>query len=302
MIFNVMYDFLKDVAEFLDDGDCLDVTLAMDSTDGYWRRELYAPYKADRAQKRRDDGVDWDRAYLEFARLSESIARFTPWKVLRVRNCEADDIIYALSKSHDGPVIIHSGDSDYLQLVSENVSLYLPHVAEYAEFPRMCKIAGGEAYCRTPEEYLQYAILTGQGGKDNVYNVKTPTDWDASVGKRKPGFGVAAAGKVLSSGNVEATLDALGLLENYRRNKVLIDMRELPKCYFDAIIDAYEKWPRTGADIAGLLSVYDWPSMVADADKISAELTMFAHGIHQQPSDGDDSGDTQCDDALDFSL
>ena len=283
MIFNTMYEFLQDVAEFLDEGDKLDVILALDSKDGYWRKDLYPPYKADRAKKRREDGVDWERAYAEFDKLIDVIGKYTPWKPIRVSKCEADDVIYALSRNTTA--IIHSGDSDYLQLVSDSISLFQPHTGEYAEFPRVCKISGGEAVCRTPEDYLNYAILTGQGGKDNVYNVKTPTDWDVS--KRKPGFGVKAADKILRKPLWQGELHRLGLWDNYMRNLQLISLSCLPLEYLESIEESYKNAPATSANLSGLLTVYDWPSLAARSDSMNAELLLWAEGIERQVMDID---------------
>jgi len=274
MVFENILNFSKSVFECLDAGDKIEVVLALDSVNGYWRRNLYQPYKADRARKREDDGVDWSRAYVEFEKLSSAIARYTPWKVLRVPDCEADDIIYALSENANGGVVIHSGDSDYLQLVSDSVALFSPTYNDYVDFPRECRVSGAKVYCETPGEYLRYAILTGQGGKDNVYNVKTPTDWDC--GKRKPGFGAAAATKLLAKGDLDKELEKLGLLENYLRNKRLIDMRELPDSYKNEILACYKKLPSQRSDMEGLLSEYDWPSL--SPGPINAQLDMFANG------------------------
>ena len=52
MIFTIMYDFVIQCTEHFEPGDTVDVVLALDSKDGYWRRDLYPPYKADRAEKR----------------------------------------------------------------------------------------------------------------------------------------------------------------------------------------------------------------------------------------------------------
>ena len=287
MIFNVMYDFLNSISEFLEPNDSVETILAIDSHDGYWRRELYPPYKIDRAKKRRDDGVDWERAFQEFEKLSNAIKDFTPWKVIKASKCEADDVIYVLSTNTENSVIIHSADSDYLQLVSDWVSLYMPHLGEYAEFPRVCKISGQEVYCETPEMYLQYAILTGQGGKDNVYNVKTPTDFD---GARKPGFGVKAAEKVIKScAGIEEELQMLGLFENYTRNRQLIDMRKLPERYYSLINSIYNDYESKPVDIDGLLSVYDWPSLVANKDNISDKIMLLSTGIPDRNTDDDDA-------------
>lgn len=276
MIFNVMREFVEGVSDILDAGDTIDVVLALDSHDGYWRREIYPPYKADRQEKRRDDGFDWEAAFAEFDTLADAVGRFTPWRIVRASKCEADDVIYTLSAEHRGPVVIHSGDSDYLQLVNDHVSLYLPHLQEYVEFPRYCKVSGTDVYCETPEDYLRYAILTGQGGKDNVFNVKTPTDFS---GTRKPGLGAVAAKKILETGDFEAELLRLGLHDNYMRNRKLIDMRELPDEYRQMIIAANAAAGSNDPDLAGLLAIYDWPSVARDALTLEAWFCSLRDGI-----------------------
>ena len=282
MVFNTMYNFLSDVAESLDvanTGEKLDVILALDSKDGYWRREFYPPYKADRSAKRSNDGLDWERAYTEFDRLSSTIQRCIPWKVLCVDKCEADDIIYTLAVTSSEPVIIHSSDSDYLQLVSDNVSLFRPNIADYVEFPCVCKISNSDVFCKTSEEYLQYAILTGQGGKDNVYNVKTDTNWCVTQAKRKPGFGVKAASKVLATADYIQELQRIGLWENYLRNKRLIDMSELPEEYRCSILHSYETTVLPTPSITTLLDVYPWASLAAQVSELEATLQMWSEGI-----------------------
>lgn len=234
MIFTIMYDFVVQCTEQFEPGDTVDVVLALDSRGGYWRRDLYPPYKADRAEKRAVGGIDWPCAYAEFDKLTSTIDAFTPWKAVRATKCEADDVIYALSQLHqaenpDSIVIIHSGDSDYLQLVSDKVLLYSPIQKEFVDFPHVYSLSGGKVLCESPAEYLDYAIITGQGGKDNVYNIKTPTDWDATAGKRKPGCGIAAARKMMASmEGLETCLRNNGLWENYERTRQLIDMCALP--------------------------------------------------------------------------
>ncbi len=274
-IFNIIQEFLGDLSEAVGPEEKIETVLALDSHSGYWRSQLYPPYKANRRDKRREDDIDWERAFQEFARLAQALARYTPWKVLEVPGCEADDIIYALAVTHDTPVVIHSGDSDYLQLVGENVSLYQPQRRDYVEFPMVCKIAGGEAICRSPQEYLSYAILTGQGGKDNVYNIKTPTDWDNSSGKRKPGFGVAAAKKLLEKADWQEELRKLGLWENYLRNQTLIDMSKLPEAQRAQIIQAYQALPPGETKIEALADEFDWPSVRGDAHNLNAELAGY---------------------------
>lgn len=291
MIFTIMYDFVVQCTEQFEPGDTVDVVLALDSRDGYWRRDLYQPYKADRAEKRAADGIDWPRAYAEFDKLTSTIDAFTPWKAVRASKCEADDVIYALSQLHqaenpDSIVIIHSGDSDYLQLVSDKVLLYSPIQKEFVDFPHVCSLSGGKVLCESPAEYLDYAIITGQGGKDNVYNIKTPTDWDATAGKRKPGCGIAAARKMMASmEGLETCLRNNGLWENYERNRQLIDMCALPNQYVEAIKAVYSAMDTRRTDMESLLSVYVWPSVISEKDAYAATLDFLASGVDEATGD-----------------
>lgn len=298
-MFGEVLGFIKGVREFLDAGEELETVLAYDSVHGYWRGDLYPLYKADRDDARDKSDLDWDAARREFSVIASLLGRATPWKVLQVDKCEADDVIFTLATDSNDPVIIYSGDSDYLQLVSDNVSLWMPHHDCFAEFPRICRIGGGEAYCETPEVYLNYAILTGQGGKDNVYNVKTPSDWDCACGKRKPGFGVVAAKKVLDKPDFMAELSRLGFLENYKRNRALIDMQCLPVSWRDKIRESYKSAMPAKPDIGIIASYYGWQPPGFDAERTDCELAFAADGGNfETPADIPASQE----EALEFSL
>ncbi len=253
--FEEMYDFVLDVAAS-NAADCTQVVVALDSKAGYWRRDIFQPYKADR-KRRRDDSVDWDEVFRQFDEFAERIARHLPWAVLRVDKCEADDIIYALVNKHAGSstsCYIYSSDADYLMLCGEHARLYNPMRGAWASFPYDCKVNGKDFRYETPAEYKMYAILTGQAGKDNVYNIRTPTDFS---GPRKPGFGVAAAAKLIADATDCGLYEALqqaGLYDNYMRNRTLIDPQQLPKGYGDAIIGAYDRALPHMDDIPGFLS------------------------------------------------
>lgn len=304
-MFDEVYSFLKGVREFLDVGEILETVLAYDSVHGYWRGDIYQPYKADRDITRERSDLDWDAARREFSVIAYVFSQATPWKVLQVDKCEADDIIFTLATDSAEPVIIYSGDSDYLQLVSDNVSLWMPHHDCFAEFPRICRIGGGEAWCESAEQYLQYAILTGQGGKDNVYNVKTPSNWDSSMGKRKPGFGVVAAKKILDKPDFMSELERLGLRANYERNRELIDMRYLPEIWRGRIREAYRRdTPIYNRTIGLLGQTYHWIPAGFDEDRVNAELEMVASGVDcfHCKSAVVSHFDVSPDEALEFSL
>ena len=138
MVFQAMYDYvIQTVADF---GGTFDVVLALDSHSGYWRKNIYHPYKGDRLVKKAIDGLDWARIYEEFDVLTRNIRECLPWKVISAPKCEADDVIYTLTQQHllehpEGKVFVHSGDSDYLQLVQARVFSTIRQSRNTPRFP-----------------------------------------------------------------------------------------------------------------------------------------------------------------------
>jgi hypothetical protein len=94
-----------------------------------WRKVVLEGYKASRATDRGEYDEEQQRAYeLTMAgvdRLRKFLEERTNVTVLHSHLCEADDFIGRWIQTHpnDSHVIV-SGDSDYKQLVSENVQLY----------------------------------------------------------------------------------------------------------------------------------------------------------------------------------
>jgi 5'-3' exonuclease len=94
-----------------------------------WRKDVYKPYKANRAETRaamtvkeqEEDKLFWET----FDAFKEFIETKTNCTVLRHPNLEADDLIAGFIQSHpnDDHVII-STDSDFHQLIAPNVKQY----------------------------------------------------------------------------------------------------------------------------------------------------------------------------------
>lgn len=94
-----------------------------------WRKDIYPPYKANRAlarsllteEEREEDQLFW-QSYDEF---TEFLKTKTNCSVLRHECAEADDMIarFIALHPHDKHYII-SSDTDYYQLISENVFQY----------------------------------------------------------------------------------------------------------------------------------------------------------------------------------
>ena len=102
--------------------------------------KIFTIHKGDRLVKKAIDGLDWARIYEEFDVLTRNIRECLPWKVISAPKCEADDVIYTLTQQHllehpEGKVFVHSGDSDYLQLVQARVFSTIRQSRNTPRFP-----------------------------------------------------------------------------------------------------------------------------------------------------------------------
>lgn len=94
-----------------------------------WRKDVYAPYKAQRKEKRdamSPREVDEDKQFFEaFDNFREFLHEKTNVTVLQCQGCEADDFIARWIQAHpDDNHVIISSDSDFYQLLASNVTQY----------------------------------------------------------------------------------------------------------------------------------------------------------------------------------
>lgn len=94
-----------------------------------WRKDFYAPYKANRAETRaamtvkeqEEDQLFWET----FDKFKEFVTEKTNCTVLHHPQLEADDLIAGFIRMHpDNNHVIISTDSDFHQLIASNVSQY----------------------------------------------------------------------------------------------------------------------------------------------------------------------------------
>jgi 5'-3' exonuclease len=94
-----------------------------------WRKDFYAPYKANRAETRaamtvkeqEEDKLFWET----FDQFKNFVSEKTNCTVLHNQQLEADDLIAGFIQAHpDDNHIIISTDSDFHQLIAKNVSQY----------------------------------------------------------------------------------------------------------------------------------------------------------------------------------
>ena len=94
-----------------------------------WRKDYYKPYKANRAEARaamsekeqEEDKLFWET----YENLTKYLSEQTNCSVIRQPNAEADDVVARWIALHpqDNHIIV-SSDTDFVQLLSENVQQY----------------------------------------------------------------------------------------------------------------------------------------------------------------------------------
>ena len=168
---------------------CIDKSTA----EGYWRKDVYAGYKASRKSGRDESNLDYNEIFQNINELIEQIKNNLPWRVLEVPRAEADDIMLVLAQefSPTEKILIHSPDKDMIQAQrSDNVFQYSAltkkwltadtksdHMEAWVQEHCILGDAGDEVpkvidHTEFTEEFIQYL-------KDNGLEAETPMDFRA---------------------------------------------------------------------------------------------------------------------------
>jgi len=231
-----------------------EIVLAVDGKD-CWRKRIYKSYKSNRKKPREKSPIDWDRFFIEYEAWLQELKTHLPWKVLKLTYCEADDIIGVLCR-RDKEWIIISTDSDYSQILAENVKIYNP-----LKQSKNSKDSN-PIFTEKDPNFVDLYALDGLK-KDNIQNILTPIDWD---GVTKPlQFGKKKAEKILASG-VDIWLEQNSTSENdlirrYKILKMLIDFDQIPEYLVKTINAKYDDYQMPDTEmIAKFLVKHDWKS------------------------------------------
>jgi 5'-3' exonuclease len=194
---------------------------------GYWRKDVFPLYKANRKESRDKDELDWPTIMRALHNIRDEIGQNLPYKTLLVDKAEADDIIGTLCHTYGNvmntgePILILSGDKDYIQLHTYgNVRQYNPRTDEYVTH-------------NDPETYLYEHIMKGDSG-DGVPNVLSADDALVMKIRQKP-----ITQKRLAAWQDPANVDE-ATAKRIERNRQLIDLREVPEELQSKILDQYD--------------------------------------------------------------
>jgi hypothetical protein len=213
-----------------------------------WRKDYYKPYKANRSEARAAMNVreaEEDRAFWEnYDQLTAFIRDKTNCTVLQHPRLEADDLIAGWIQNHpEDQHIIVSTDSDYLQLLADNVSIYngvnrelitINGVVNDRGRPVIDKKTNEPKTVPDPAWALFEKCMRGDSS-DNVFSAYPGVRTRGT--KSKPGLQEAFADRLNRGYNwnnlvLQRWVDHEGVehrvLDDYQRNVTLVDLSAQP--------------------------------------------------------------------------
>lgn len=199
-----------------------------------WRKEIFPNYKAGRQQSRIDSGIDWNAVFKDMNQITEELAEATPWRFMRVRGLEADDVIAILARSMETigrttllgdvePTMIVSNDKDYAQLQK------LPWVSQY--LPRK----GTTTREADPDHALIDLIVHGDKA-DGIPNINSEINSFVDGARQKP-VSRSLMGEIFASGTSFLTESQK---KRYKENETLISFDCIPDEYVQKVLEAWQ--------------------------------------------------------------
>jgi 5'-3' exonuclease len=224
-----------------------------------WRKDAYEPYKKNRAVARAalsEREQEEDRMFWEaFDELKDFFERRTNCTVLQNKQCEADDFIARWIQNHPNDKhCIVSSDSDFYQLLNENVTQYngitgqlitTDGIFDDKGKPVMDKKTKAPKELGDPQWLLFEKCIRGDTS-DNVFSACPGARKKGT--KNKVGMLEAYADKETKGYNwnnfmlqrwVDHNNEEHRVLEDYERNKHIIDLTQQPdhiKAKLDEVI------------------------------------------------------------------
>ena len=199
-----------------------------------WRKEIFPAYKAARAKARIDSGIDWNAVFKDVNQITEELQESTPWRFVRVRGLEADDVIAILAKNietvgrttllgDEESVLIVSNDKDYAQLQ------VLPWVSQY--LPRN----GTTSREKDPKRALIDLIVHGDKA-DGIPNINSEINSFVDGERQKP-ISRTLMSTIFSSGT---SLLTESQKKRYEENETLISFDKIPEEYVQKVLDEWK--------------------------------------------------------------
>jgi 5'-3' exonuclease len=203
-----------------------EVVIACDSKN-FWRRELFPYYKAGRKKAREASGHDWNTIFECLHKIKDEIKENTPYKVVEVETCEADDVIAVLAMKYSATqkIMILSSDKDFVQLQKfKNVEQFSPILKRSLNEP-------------LPAVQLKQLIIRGDKS-DGIPNILSNDDVFVEGIRQRP----ITEAKIIKWLNQEPQdFCDNEMLRNFSRNEMLIDLTKIPENLKETILKEYDE-------------------------------------------------------------
>jgi len=204
----------------------------------YWRKKVFPFYKGTRKRDREKSNHDWGNIFDVLNKLKDEFKENLPYPTMDIDGAEADDIIAILTKLQGKvnirlqnnmqppvKVLILSGDKDFIQLQKYKF------VKQYNPIQKKYVVTNGD-----PKQYILEHTIKGDRS-DGIPNFLSEDDTFVENKRQKP----------LTKKNIDMWLDMSPeqfcrddkTLQQYNRNKQLIDFSFIPDEIEKTIIDNY---------------------------------------------------------------
>jgi 5'-3' exonuclease len=273
-----------------------------------FRKDLYEPYKKNRIvntlsqteEEVEENALFWDT----YDKFTTFLKEKTNVSVLRHENAEADDLIARFIHLHPNDThYIISTDSDYVQLISENVLQYNGVTNELVTINGYFKDSGKPVLDKekkpklledTPDYLLFKKIIRGDAG-DNVFTAypRAPEKGSKNrVGIREAYEDRNNQGFKWNNFMLQRWLDHNGeeqrVRECYERNKMLIDLTAQPQEIKDKVDQRIKEsvrvttTPQVGVHFMKFCGKYELEKISQNAETYAKWLnTPYQGNIHE---------------------
>lgn len=250
------------------------------------KRYIYPEYKANRGISRVTNWDSFESQQEESEAITNQLIRLVyylktlPIDMISIDKIEADDVIGFITGKIEGEVTIMSSDRDYLQLVSDRVSIYSPTKKKFYDHDMVLN-----EYGVTPQNFLTQKILLGDSG-DNVPGVKglgskTMLKHFPELGKEKE---VSLDDILLKCKDAKPKI--LEAIKNYefqlRINKRLMDLKQ-PNIPDEAIeeIESVLLQPKKNYDSQEFLNLYHDDQLGNSIPNVQSWLFNHFHNLQK---------------------
>lgn len=200
-----------------------------------WRRDAFPYYKAHRKKLREESKLDWNSIFVSLNTIRDELKEYFPYKHIHVDGAEADDVIGTLCLEFGtilgtgfGPILILSGDKDFVQLQKyNNVSQYDPVRKKWIKHSQ-------------PELFMAEHIMKGDRG-DGIPNMSSKDD--CFINGRQTPLRSNTIRKIIGDNAFKQikdwTFENPVHTRNFARNRVLIDLDCTPNAIRLNIMEQY---------------------------------------------------------------